>query len=365
MQRPSLEIFEFKGSKENNIVLQGTMAKDLCVFRDGHPATSAAERYKAIGIGSPIDQRATLRGFTSADGLHWKVLEPDILIAPADPWPMFDSHNVAFWDSLQGQYVAYMRGWLRIRSIRRSAPDFRDWSEPEFIDMGDAPTEHLYTNACTPYFRAPHIYLMFPKRFVHERKFYADWERNGISESVFMTSRDGVHWDRRFMEAFLRPGPDPNNWTDRNMNIGVGVAPTSSTELSLYYIEHYRHPSIRLRRATLRTDGFCSVHAPYAGGELVTKPLTFDGEELVLNHSASAVGSLRVEIQDATGQPLDGYHLSEIVEIYGDEIERVVAWHAEPQYGSASADVGALAGQPVRIRFVMKDADLYSIRFRP
>ena len=47
------------------------------------------------------------------------------------------------------------------------------------------------------------------------------------------------------------------------------------------------------------------------------------------------------------------------------EIERVVAWHAEPQYGSASADVGALAGQPVRIRFVMKDADLYSIRFRP
>ena len=124
---------------------------------------------KAVGVGSPIDKRATLRGFTSSDGVRWQVLDQDpILIAPDDPWPMFDSHNVAFWDTLQSRYVAYMRGWIPpgVRAIRRSvSDDFRHWSEPEFIDLGNSPTEHLYKNACTQYFRAPHIYLMFPKRF--------------------------------------------------------------------------------------------------------------------------------------------------------------------------------------------------------
>ena len=98
-QRPNLGLFEFEGSRHNNIVLQGHQAKALCVFKDLNPAAPEAESYKAIGVGPPADKRATLRGFKSADGLHWELLEPDpILIAPADPWPMLDSHNIAFWE---------------------------------------------------------------------------------------------------------------------------------------------------------------------------------------------------------------------------------------------------------------------------
>ena len=359
--RPNLGIHAFEGSRDNNIVLEKGNAKALCVFRDRSPEAPSGELYKAIGIGPRVDGRSTLRGFTSPDGLHWNLLDRDpILVAPDDPWPMFDSHNIAFWDPNLGQYAIYARGWLPpgVRTIRRSvSADFRQWSDLEFIDLGRTPAEHLYKNSCAPYFRAPHIYLMFPKRFVKDRKFHPDWKVNGISEAVFMSSRDGKHWDRRFMEAFLRPGPDPNNWTDRNIYIGPGIVPTGPAELSLYYVEHYRHPSARLRRATLRTDGFCSVRAPYAGGELVTHPLTFAGDELVVNYSTSAVGSLRVEIQDVSGRPLDGYGLSQCPEIYGDQIERAVAW----QQG---ADVSALAGRPVRLRFVLRDADLYALQFR-
>ena len=360
-ERPTLGIFEFNGNRENNIVLQGTEAKALCVFKDSNPKTPDSERYKAIGVGPPIDKRATLRGFTSPDGVHWQTLDRDpILIAPDDPWPMFDSHNVAFWDALQNRYVAYTRGWIPpgIRAIRRSvSDDFRHWSELEFIDLGDSPTEHLYKNACTQYFRAPHIYLMFPKRFVPDRKFDKDWPASGLSESVFMTSRDGVHWDRRFMEPFIGLGSDPDSWTDRNLYVGVGVVPTGSAEMSVYFMEHYRRPSIRLRRGALRTDGFVSVNAPYAGGEFLTKPLIFEGDKLVVNYTTSVAGGLRAEIQDAEGQPIDGYRLSQCVEIFGDEIERVVRW----ENGS---DVGSLAGRAVRLRFVMAAADLYAIQFR-
>jgi hypothetical protein len=286
--------------------------------------------------------------------------EAPILIAP-ESYPHFDSHNIFFWDKQRKHYVGYLRGWIehRVRSIRWcTSSDFRTWSELAFIDMGDSPLEHLYKNACQPYFRAPHIYLMFPKRFMPERKVVADHPAVGVSDAVFMTSRDGHHWDRRFMEAFLRPGLDQDNWTERNMYIGPNVVPTAPDEMSLYYMEHYRHPSCRIRRGVLRTDGFVSIHAGYTEGTLVTKPFTFEGKELVINYATSAVGRVRVEIQDTSGSPITGYTLSESSEIYGDEIEHVVCWQGE-------GDVRALAGQPIRLRFVMKDADLYSIRFRP
>ena len=78
---------------------------------------------------------------------------------------------------------------------------------------------------------------------------------------------------------------------------------------------------------------------------------------MVVNYATSVTGGLRVEVQDAAGQPLDGYRLSECVEIFGDEVERVVRW----ENGS---DVRSLAGRAVRLRFVMAAADLYAIQFR-
>ena len=69
-----------------------------------------------------------------------------------------------------------------------------------------------------------------------------------------------------------------------------------------------------------------------------------------------AFGSLRVEVQDADGKPVPGFALADSVELYGDTVARNALWKDNP-------DLGALAGKPVRLRFVMKDADLYSIKF--
>jgi hypothetical protein len=63
-----------------------------------------------------------------------------------------------------------------------------------------------------------------------------------------------------------------------------------------------------------------------------------------------------VEIQDAQGKPIPGYTLDDAQELVGNEIERTVAWKGGP-------DVSELAGNPVRMRFVLKDADLYSLQF--
>ena len=375
--RPSLGICEFEGSTGNNIIRSDPEPEwEKCVishnfmpFKDGNPNAPDEERYKGVAAGPVI-------AFASPDGIHWNVMREEPII---DPYARCDRQgdyiSLAFWDGVQGQYVAYVRGWRTspstliqcgedsgrspggIRQVLRcTSPDFVNWSEPRFLDFGDSPLEHFYTNATTPYFRAPHIYLAFPKRFVPERKRIDTHPQMGLSDAVFMSSRDGIHFDRTFMEAFIRPGRDPHNWTERNMLPAWGVVPTGDDEISVYYIENYRYPTCRLRRGALRTDGFVSVHAGYGGGEFVTKPLVFDGSELLINYATSAVGSVSVEVQDVKGKPLPGYTLEDAGEIYGDEIEHTVQWKEE-------GHLGHLSGQPVRLRFAMKDADLYSIRF--
>jgi hypothetical protein len=347
--KPNLGLFPFKGSTKNNIVWAGPGTHNFTPFKDTNPAAADAERYKAVG-GGP------LLAFVSPDGIRWKLLRERPIITKG----AFDSQNLAFWDARRGCYVAYFRGFRdRVRDIlTATSPDFLTWTDPVYLDYGGAPREHFYTNAITPYFRASHLYLGFPKRFVPGRKVVTEQPEGGVSDGVFMTSRDGLHWDRRFREAFIRPGPDRLNWMHRSNMTAWGLLPTAAGEISLYYSEHYNTPQNQLRRATLRTDGFASVRAPAAGGELLTKPLTFQGQKLVLNYSTSAAGDVRVEVQGADGKVLPGFALFDCPEIYGDQIERTVAWKGGP-------DLGRLAGKPVRLRFVMRDADLYALRFTP
>ena len=89
----------------------------------------------------------------------------------------------------------------------------------------------------------------------------------------------------------------------------------------------------------------------------MTKPLTFGGRELMMNYSTSAAGRIRVEIQDADGKPIPGFTLADAEEMYGDTLQRTVPW-------KSGGNVSQLAGKPVRLRFVLKDADLYAIQFR-
>ncbi len=362
--RPSLGLVEYGTSTDNNIVMDTSDAANLHVFIDGNPLATDEDRYKAIGRTSVRVSRNrvdALVGFKSADGINWEPVQEDpILVAPRDT-PQLDTHNVVFWDDLQQQYVAYLRGWARpgIRAIRRATSnDFLNWTEPEFIETVGGPLEHLYTNGATPYFRAPHIYLAFPKRFVPNRKFDEEWEHPGLSETVFMTSRDGITWDRKFLEPFINPGLDPNNWTERNLVVAPTVVQTGPEEVSIYHTEHYRHDTVRARRASLRLDGFVSLHGPFEGGEVQTHPLVFEGGELVINYSTSVAGSIRIELQRANGGSIRGFSLASHDEIFGNEIERVVTW-------DGNSDISEFAGEPIRLRILMKAADLYSIQFRP
>ena len=358
--RPSLGLVEFEGSRDNNIVWTEDVGCCFAPFKDGNPDAPPDELYKALGnVGSWPE--SVLMAFVSPDGKRWSRASPK----PAITDGKFDSLNVPFWDPVRHQYAAVYRDFDGVRSLKyATSEDFLTWTPGQWAEYGNTAREELYTNATTPYFRAPHIYISFPKRFVPWRTFHSTNPYPGVSEGVFMTSRDGVHWDRRFMEAFIRPGRDPRNWVHRCNMPASGIVPTAEDEISLYVGRNNTYPSSHVERMVLRLDGFVSVHAGYSGGELITRSLVFQGDKLVLNFASSAAGSIRLEIQDLKGNPLPGFALEESPLIWGDEIEHTVSWERSHTKSTSDKPLAGIAGKPVRLRFVMKDADLYSLRFR-
>jgi len=362
---------------QNNLVLQhaAPVTHNFSVFYDTKPGVPDDERWKGIG---GTNKEGLIR-FVSGDGIAWRKLRGDEPMLPPHEGYRYDSQNLAFWSEAEGKYLCYYRnfreieGMGRVRWISRaSSPDFVHWQEDGemmFLDANGqtAKPEHLYTNQTGAYIRAPHIYVSIAARFLPGRKVLTAAEAkevgvdpgyfNDISEAILMTSRGGMVYDRTFMDGYVRPGLGYENWTSRTNYPALNVIQTGPAEMSFFVQRGYGQPGHHLSRFSLRLDGFASLHAGYAGGEMVTKPFRFTGRELEINYATSAVGSLRVELLDEAGEPIEGFTEADSREIIGDQIERVVAW-------SGGTDVSSLAGQTVQLRVVLKDADLFSFRFR-
>ncbi|MBP5640582.1 MAG: hypothetical protein J6X55_13945 [Victivallales bacterium] len=369
--KPDLGLFEFKGSTHNNIVWMGdSAAHNFTPFLDTNPACEADCRYKAIGG----DQKSGLRLYVSSDGFHWKQFGDQPIIKEG----LFDSQNTACYDNVRQCYVSYSRTLLPVvsgiyfRAIQRCiSTDMLHWSHPELIEFVDGePEMELYTNAILPYYRCPQVMVGFPKRFVPNRKTAYDLFGGdglpGMSDGLFMSSRDGMRF-HRCPEAFVRPGLQHERWINRNNMTAWGLVETPSdipgtpNELSIYTTEaYYSEQPNRIRRMTIRLDGFISVQAPYAGGSFTTKLLSFDADaddvSLLLNASTSGAGCITCEILDGEGVPVPGFSMDESIPVYADDIDIPMAW-------KNGGSLKELVGKPISLRFNMVDADIYSFRF--
>ncbi len=384
-QRICAGIVSRDGSTDNNILTE-EIRDNMFFFQDTNPACPPSAKFKALAAS---DSKLWL--FESADGVHFekkRVLAED---------GAYDSLNVCFWDAETRQYYLYYRGvhgegtengkWAAgaedashttvVRDIRmRTSRDFIHWDAPQLLQYGEGTEDlELYTNNVQKYYRAPHIFLGFPTRYMdrydepasfpylpdyaHRQRYIRLAGRTGtvMTDTCIMTSRDGVHF-RRTDEAFMTPGPERNNnWYYGDGYLCYGMAETPSpipgepNEISLYMPVNYRADNVILRRYALRLDGFFSWHCGFKPGKVITKPITFTGNTLLLNFATSALGSVRVQILDAEGNPLDGYDSGVH---FGDSVDRPIPF---------SAPLSELAGKPVRLEFTLKDADLYSFCF--
>lgn len=361
---PDLGIHNVPEIQHGNVVIDMSddtflVTHNFTPFIDTRHDVPNNERYKALGGGryppenwggwKTKGERQELRdkygpgglkAFASEDGLNWRLLKEEPVIA--EELGSFDSQNGAFWSEAEQQYVCYFR-WFDQgrRAIRRAtSKDFLNWTEP--VNMqANQPGEHLYTSCTQPYFRAPHIYIAFPTRFQSSA--------GAITDIVLMATRPGSdRYHRHFKEAFIRPGLGERGWGNRANYITLNAVQTSETEMSLFMYGGAQF--------VIRLDGFISVNAGYEQGEFVTKPLKFSGDRLEVNVSTAGAGQLQVELQNADGNPITGYELESCDSIKGDFISQIVTWNKK-------SDLSKLSGTKVQVRFVMKEADLYSLRF--
>jgi hypothetical protein len=367
--KPELALYEKAGTRANNIVLADAapFSHNFCPMLDARPGVSPAERYKAL---AGVQDCGGLAPFVSADGLRWRKRTEKPVIVRGRFVYAFDSQNVPFWSVAEKCYVCYFRVFVdNVRRIARTTSrDFLTWSEPALMHYGDGPIEHLYTNQTNPYFRAPHLYVAIAARFFPGRQVLSAEQAKAIhvdpgyfhdcSDGVLLTTRGGQRYDRTFPEGFLCPGIGAENWVSRTNYPALGVVQTGPHEMSFYVNQNYGQPTAHLRRYSLRLDGFACVRAPYSGGELLTRPFTFAGKSLHLNFATSAAGGIRAELQDVAGKPIPGYTLGESLETIGNELDREVCW-------KSGGNVARLAGRPVRLRLVLRDASLYAIQFVP
>ena len=375
--KPELTGFDHEGVKTNRVLANAApITHNFCPFIDKKPGVPASERYKAIG-GTMTSGLIALK---SADGLKWEKIRPEPIISKAMvPFPyMFDSQNVPFWSEAENKYLCYFRvfkdGIRRI--VRSESDDFINWTKPVLMEYtsgtNKAPIEHLYTNQTSPYFRAPHHYVAISARFMPNRRVLNDEQAKAIkvdpgyfkdtSDAIMMSTRpvEGkAHasiYDRTFLEGFVRGGVGAQNWVSRTNYPALNIIQTGPAEMSFYVNQDYAQPTSHLRRYSLRLDGLGSLHANYQGGEMTSKPFIFNGNALSINFSTSAAGGVLFELQDTTGKAIPGFELKDCQEQIGNEIDRIVTW-------KKGADLGMLAGKPIKLRISLHDADLYSFKF--
>ena len=372
---------------------EGPAGDNLAIFEPTEPwvggpgviidprATDPQRRFKMLYLAKPTMKGASLSSCVaySADGMHWRQEPKNPLI------PYSDTQIAPYWDERLGRYVAYLRfGPPNIRKIARiESADFLHWSPKVTVikrsKLDEPFTTKLYTMTAMPY---AGVYVGLLNTYHGETiKPIPDdkpWMDRLDAQLVF--SRNGVTWqrvlhdgaitaqqlqeDRDWTKAaeeatFLPYGEFKKDW-DWGQIYPHHPPLVVGDEIRFYYTGisgrhwntyHNDEPDFSVGLATLRLDGFVSVETKQEG-TLTTKPFIFLGDTLVVNADAKG-GSLVVEALDADGKVIEGFARSNGTPITTDSVRHVLKW-------SDNADCQLLQARPIKLRFHLKNAKLYS-----
>lgn len=384
-RRPELNLVEWQGVREKNVVYAGTFGVSFelgNVFID--PVAKPEERYKMVGaewittrafetpyIGAP----GGFYGAHSPDGLHWNTYWRDFL----GRYP--DSQNVATYDPVLERYVAYIRvgstyGDLVIgerpvkaagrgRTVGRiESEDFLSWSPPEIAlapDFQDGLNLDFYNSGYSRYPGADNAHFMFTSGFHH-------WEGTFLVQVA--VSRDNCRWLRPTRETFIPLG-QPGCFDCFIISVAPGFVPLDKDHYALYYrsgnMPHSgSHPSVPkpdkpldgMGRVILKRDRIVGIEAGPEGGTFCTRPLLFEGRRLLLN--VEPIGpepSLTVQIVSTEDErPFPGYAFDDSIPLAEDGLDAVARW-------KKGAELGELAGKPVRLHFRLRSTRIYAFQF--
>ena len=422
-EKPDLDIHEFDGNKNNNIVLRGERGVEGRSYDQmGSVVIDESDvperRYKALFCGSNCKMRAAY----SPDGYHWTVVNEWKPVSEQAA----DSGNIVLWDPYIEKWVGYFRHWSATRLVTRvETDDFESWPRrtadhivlaPDEIDAYDTLLDgpfiiageaidsmEGFTDTGTPYKgkrfnpndpREEFVWFTDDAEVLDGVDFYnqpvtiypyADrayvmpfspfYHKPNLIEIQLAVSRDGITWDRPGdRQPWIRLPLDEE--AIRIMYCGPGVVRDGDRLYHYHsYSKHWHGSGIpgtyerhrlppysgSIRRAVLRLDGYMSADAGNQDGRFVTGPIVHSGRRLELNVDTAASGWVQVELLDDVATPARGRR------IHGftlEDCDRITcnSTHRVVTW-NGNDDVSALAGKAIRMHVRMRNAKLYAFQF--
>ena len=171
-------------------------------------------------------------------------------------------------------------------------------------------------------------------------------------------SRDGFHWYRPDRRPFIGVNPKEGAWNWGNVQSAGGCFLVVGDKLYFYVsgrsiCDSFWDGNCHTGLAILRRDGFASMEAHgKKEGTLTTRPLLFHGKRLFVNVQAKG-GEFRAEVLGTDFRPIEPFTRSRCIPVTTDTTIAEVAW-------KGARDLSSVAGKPVRFRFYLKNAALYS-----
>jgi hypothetical protein len=355
-QRPSLGIYPFAGSTDNNIVYTpppGTVGGRGVIFDTPTVVLDPfdpppEQRFKMVLFRS--DVKAYVR-FASPDGIHWRELGPVL------PGGGYRDRNSLMADVDSGQWVLYYKGPGNIRTVyMMTSPDFEHWTDHGCVlepSPEDPPETHFYGMVG---FRDQGWGLGFLEMY--------HLLTENLDTQLLRLGADGRPQRCMPEHTFLERGRW-GEW-DFTWSFPGNCAPMRfGEELRVYYggrsVLHRDRPPADIGNisaiglARLRPEGYACLEAGPSGGILTTVPLEVNGDSCWINADAAG-GQVRVELLNPAGEPLNGFTSADCWPLHEDATYFKLNWNRQ-------SSLEPLMGQVVRLRFHLSNARLYSFRF--
>jgi len=337
------------------------------------------KRFKMFLVAlSPEDQRYHYMLKYSRDGIHWT--QP---VAVSD---VVNDRSTAFYNPFRSVWCLSMRTGTPVSNRSRT---YLENSNPETavlkahrIRKGDSDEQIVYwiypdsEEPDNPEFPEvkPGVYnfdaIAYESIFIGQYSIWQGPENKTCAElgipkknEVFLGfSRDGFHFSRPSHEPFLGIDETKGAWNNGNVQSIIGTPLIVRDSLYFYSSGRMQNSMFwdgfaSTGLATLRRDGFVSMNAGKEEGFLVTEKLSFDGMYLFIN--AEIRKSLRVEILDEDGRFIDGFtkNDSKVLRKF-NSTSQLITWEE-------NKDLSSLEGRIIRLKFYLKDGDLYSFWISP
>lgn len=365
-ETPTLDLFEWNGSKKNNVVIRGPKNARasgpqilLTLPEDQKRGFLYVMTYRTGGAGKENDG---IRLIGSHDGIHWDT-DSEVRLKHLHS----DTLNSIIYDAERRRYLMTCRAKDRYRrfsgqmidtgasrriSVLTSDKLWAEWEgSPSVLltpDEKDAESDFNFFYGM-PMHHFAGIYWGFLWVF----------RMNDPIHTELVTSRDGIHWRRSPGRVPLIPRGEEGAW-DSGMTFGGPHWVDVEDEWWFYYAGHDGPHQSKDRKAaiglaTCKKERLIGLRGPEnGGGVVVTRLITWPGGDLWINAApAGEDAELTVRVSDAIRDPLEGFDHADCVPVTGDAVRQRVSW--------GNRSMNELKGRTVRLEIFLRDADLFTI----